>query len=229
MIGILGGMGPEATLDLYRHIIRLTPAAKDQDHVRVLIYSNPKIPDRTNAIAGTGESPLPYLVESARLLERSGAGIIAIPCNATHHYLPDIQREINIPILNMIAETRARITQRLPDAGTIGLLAATGTVRSGVYHKTLSAAGIQVLIPSDTAQDEIQAAINQVKAGNHNQATRELFQSAGRRLIQAGAKAVILGCTEIPLSFDTEAVRYITVNPTQVLAESAVGWALKKQ
>ena len=228
MIGILGGMGPEATLDLYRHIIRLTPATKDQDHIRVLIYSNPKIPDRTKAIAGIGQNPLPYLIESARLLERSGSGIIAIPCNATHHYLPNIQREISIPILNMIAETCARIARQLPNAKTIGLLAATGTVLSGVYHKTLSAVGIQTLNPSGVVQDEIQAAINQVKAGSHNQSTKELFQSVGMQLIQAGAQAVILGCTEIPLSFDAAAVGYITLNPTQVLAESAVRWALKK-
>jgi aspartate racemase len=227
MIGILGGMGPEATLDLYRHIIRLTPAAKDQDHIRVLIYSNPKIPDRTKAISGIGENPLPHLIESAKLLERGGSGIIAIPCNATHHYLPDIQREVSIPILNMIAETCMRIARQLPNTKTIGLLAATGTVLSGVYHKTLSAAGIKVLIPSDAVQNEIQTAINQVKAGTHNLSTQELFQSAGMQLTQAGAQAVILGCTEIPLSFDPTTVGYPTLNPTQILAESAIRWALK--
>lgn len=227
-IGILGGMGPEATLDLYRHIIRLTPATKDQDHIPVLIYSNPKIPDRTKAITGTGENPLPYLIESARLLERSGSGIIAIPCNATHHYLPDIQREVNIPILNMIAETCTRIRRQLPNAKTIGLLATTGTVVSGIYHKTLSAAGIRVLIPGEAAQNEIQSAINQIKAGTHNQSTKEVFQAIGLQLIQAGADAIILGCTEIPLAFETTAVEYPTLNPTQILAESAIRWALKK-
>ena len=225
MIGILGGMGPEATLDLYRHIIYLTPAAKDQDHTRVLIYSNPKIPDRTKAIAGLGENPLPYLIESAQLLEKSGCGIIVIPCNASHHYIADIQKEVGVPILNMIAETCTRITQQFPDTKTIGLLAATGTVLSGVYHKTLSEAGIQVLIPDNSGQEEIQSAINQVKARTHNQSTREFFHSAGMKLILAGAQAVILGCTEIPISFDAASAGYITLNPTQILAESAAHWA----
>jgi len=229
MVGVLGGMGPEATLDLYRHIICLTPADKDQDHIRVLIYSNPKIPDRTKAISGIGENPLPYLIESAKLLERGGSGIIAIPCNATHHYIPEIQREVGIPILNMIAETCARITRQLPDIKTIGLLAATGTVLSGVYNKSLSAAGIQVLVPGNSVQDEIQDAIKQVKAGKHDQSTKGLFHSVGKQLILAGAQAVILGCTEIPISFDAASVEYITLNPTRILAESAVHWALMRQ
>jgi aspartate racemase len=105
MIGILGGMGPEATLDFYRHIINLTPAVIDQDHIRVLIYSNAKIPDRTEAITADGDSPLFELIESAKLLERSGAGIIAMPCNAAHYFLPQMQKEISIPILDMIEET----------------------------------------------------------------------------------------------------------------------------
>ena len=105
LIGILGGMGPEATLDLYRHILALTPASKDQDHIRVLIYSNPKIPDRTMAIAEEGESPLDSLVESAMLLERAGAEMIAMPCNAAHYYLPGMQKKLEIPVLDMVGET----------------------------------------------------------------------------------------------------------------------------
>ena len=114
VIGILGGMGPEATLDLYRDIIRLTPAKRDQDHIRVLIYSNPKIPDRTMGIEQTGESPVPSLIESARILEKGGAGIIAMPCNAAHHFLPEIQRQITIPVLDMIEEACRRLCERFP-------------------------------------------------------------------------------------------------------------------
>jgi aspartate racemase len=226
MIGILGGMGPEATLDFYRHIINLTPANIDQDHIRVLIYSNPKIPDRTEAIVGGGENPLDCLIESAKLLEKGGSGIIAMPCNAAHHYLAEIQREITIPIIDMIAETCRKLYEDLPGAETVGLIAALGTVRSGVYSRVLAARGIKVLAPNDADQDEIQSAIAKVKAGTHNRFTQEAFQSIGKRLMKAGAKAVILGCTEIPLAFDSNVVDYPSLNSTRILAEAAVDWAL---
>ena len=229
MIGILGGMGPEATLDLYRHIITLTPATKDQDHIRILIYSNPKIPDRTEAIAGEGESPLNYLIESAKLLEKGGAGIIAMPCNTAHYFLPEMQSKISIPILDMIAETGRRLCELLPEAKTVGLIAAIGTVHSRVYHKSLSEVGIEVLTPNRADQQAIQEAINQVKAGEHDRSTQETFQSIGMRLIKEGARAVILGCTEVPLAFDPDVVNYPSLNSTRILAEAAVDWALGKR
>jgi aspartate racemase len=225
LIGILGGMGPEATLDFYRQIINLTPADKDQDHIRVLIYSNPKIPDRTAAIAGNGENPAFSLIESAKLLEKGGAGIIAMPCNSAHHYLPQLQREIKIPILDMVGETCRKLCEDLPGAKTAGLIAALGTVRSGVYHRALSKAGIRIVTPDDADQEEIQSAIAQVKAGRHNRSTREALQSIGKRLMEAGAGAVILGCTEIPLAFSSNVVDYPTLNSTRILAEVAVDWA----
>lgn len=227
MIGILGGMGPEATLDLYRHIINLTPAARDQDHIRVLIYSNPKIPDRTEAITADGDSPLYELIESAKLLERSGAGIIAMPCNAAHYFLPQIQKEVSVPVLDMIEETCRTIRETMPHAPKVGLIAALGTVRSGVYHEALEKSGIEVLVPNHADQQRIQAAIGQVKAGVQNRTTQEIFQSIGMRLVEAGARAVILGCTEVPLAFEPNEVAYPSVNSTRILAEAAVAWALR--
>jgi aspartate racemase len=228
LIGILGGMGPEATLDLYRHILNLTPAAKDQDHIRVLIYSNPKIPDRTKAINGEGESPLPYLIDSARLLENAGAEIIAMPCNAAHYYLPELQKSVHIPILDMTEETCKRFCERLPKARTAGLIASMGTVYGGIYHRTFAAAGIRVLAPDAAEQTEVEKRINSIKAGFHDQSTQVAFQMIGKRLFQAGAEAVILGCTEVPLAFDPGSVSYPTFNSTQILAEAAVDWALKE-
>lgn len=228
MIGILGGMGPEATIDLYRRILALTPVTKDQDHIRVLIYSNPKIPDRSLAIAEGGESPLDALIESAILLERAGAGIIAMPCNAAHYYLPEMQKKVSIPFLDMVAETRENLVQKLPSAKIVGLLASLGGARSGVYGRSLAEAGIDVLIPSDAEQEEIEKCVAQVKAGIHNRSTQKTFQSIGTRLFKSGAEAVILGCTEVPLAFDPDEVDYPTLNSTRILAEAAVNWALGK-
>jgi aspartate racemase len=229
LIGILGGMGPEATLDLYRYILALTPATKDQDHIRVLIYSNPKIPDRTTAIIEGGENPLDCLIDSAILLERAGAEIIAMPCNAAHYYLPEMQKKVAIPILDMVAETCGKLTRELPSAKTVGLLASLGAVRNGVYHKSLNEAGIGILTPNDAEQQEIENGIAQVKAGIHIRSTQETFQSIGSRLFESGAGAVILGCTEVPLAFDPNRVNYPTLNSTRILAEAAVDWALGKR
>lgn len=229
VIGILGGMGPEATLDLYRDIIRLTPAERDQDHIRVLIYSNPKIPDRTKGIEQTGESPVPSLIESARILDKGGAGIIAMPCNAAHHYLSEIQRQISIPILDMIEEACRRLCVQFPGSKSAGLIASNGTVLSGVYTKSLAKRGIAVLIPCEEDQQRTQVAIDQVKLGIHDRETREIFQSVGLHMAEAGAHVIILGCTEIPLAFDPDDVIYPTLNPTRILAEAAVAWALGKR
>jgi aspartate racemase len=229
VIGILGGMGPEATADLFLEITRLTPARKDQDHIPVLIFSNSRIPDRTRAILGAGEDPLPALVETAKVLEAGGAGILAMPCNAAHHYVSMIQERIGIPILNMIEETCHTLKRENSDIRSVGLLAATGTIRSGVYDVVCARERMELLVPDDIEQERVHAAIFEVKAGSHSDSTRECFESAGASLVQKGAQAVILGCTEIPLAFNPGKVNYLSVNPTRILAQAAVDWALGKR
>jgi aspartate racemase len=229
IIGIIGGMGPGATADLFSEIIRLTPARRDQEHLRVLIYSNPKIPDRTRAILGKGKDPLPALIETARALERAGAGILVMPCNAAHHFLPRLQARIQTPILSMIKETCVEICLRVPEVKSVGLLAATGTIRSRVYHQEFARAGLEVLVPDARGQERVHSAIWQVKAGKRGKSVQHTFESIGAKLSNRGAGAVILGCTEIPLAFAPDNVDYITVNSTQVLAQAAVDWALGRR
>jgi aspartate racemase len=229
IIGILGGMGPAATADLYLEIIRLTPAERDQEHLPVLIYSNPKVPDRTKAILEGAEDPLPVMLESARVLERGGAGVLAIPCNAAHYFLPQLQEQVSTRILNMLEETLLCFQTQQPQGRSIGLLATTGTVHSGIYRSVFTARGIDLLIPNDADQERVHSGIQTVKAGAHDQKTQEMFHSVGASLVQAGAQAVILGCTEIPLSFNPEAVDFLVLNPTRILAQAAVDWALGKR
>ncbi len=229
IIGIIGGMGPGATADLFREINALTPVKKDQDHIRVLIYSNPKIPDRTRFILGKGEDPLPAMLDTARTLERAGAGLLMMPCNAAHHFLPRLQARIKVPILNMIRETCVRICLDAPDIASVGLLAATGTVRGRVYHEEFHQAGIEVLTPDAKSQRRVHRAIFEVKAGKHGRGTQRTLESVGVKLAKRGAGIVILGCTEIPLAFDPGSVDYPTINATRVLAQAAVDWALGKR
>ncbi len=229
IIGILGGMGPEATLDLFREIIHLVPAREDQDHPRVLIYSNPKIPDRTRAMLQGGDDPLPELIETARRIERAGAGIIAMPCNTAHYFLDGLQRAVTIPIINMIAETYTALRSSMPEVTCAGLLAATGTVRAGLYAEIFEKGGVKILVPNANDQDRIHAAICNIKGGAIDGAARRTFESIGNSLAKRGAQVLILGCTEIPLAFDTEKAACPTLNPTRLLAQAAIDWALGRR
>jgi aspartate racemase len=229
IIGILGGMGPEATIDLFREITRLTPARTDQDHLQVIIYSNPRIPDRTRAIFGEGEDPLPALVETARALERAGASLLAIPCNTAHHYLAGLRKQVSIPVIDMIDATCTHIRTEFPGARRPGLLATTGTIRSGLYHRACAPLGLEIVLPAQPDQTRIQAAVTAVKAGRLDRETAAVFEDAARSLAAQGADLVVMGCTEIPLVMDPASVRCPVVNPTAVLARTAIGQALARR
>jgi aspartate racemase len=229
IIGILGGMGPEATADFYREIIRLTPAKTDQDHIPVVIYADPRVPERTQAILHGGEDPGPSLIRGAMALEKAGAGILAIPCNTAHYFLSRIGPNVSIPILNMIEETYQSIRARTGDIRRVGLLATIGTIRSGVYGEVFARHDVEVVVPEASDQKCIQQAIFQVKAGSYDRARQDIFEGIGSVLVAAGAQVVILGCTEIPLGFDISRVAYPVVNATRVLAQAAVDWALGKR
>jgi aspartate racemase len=229
IIGILGGMGPEATADFYREIIRMTPAKADQDHLPIIIYADPRVPERTQAILHGGEDPLPHLIRGAVALEKAGAGILAIPCNTAHYYLSRIGPNVSIPILNMIEETYKSIRARTGDIRRVGLLATIGTIRSGVYDEVFARRDVEVVVPEAADQERLQQAIFQVKAGSYDRARQDIFEGIGSVLVAAGAQVVILGCTEIPLGFDTSRVEYPVVNATRVLAQAAVDWALGKR
>jgi aspartate racemase len=229
VIGILGGMGPEATADFFREIIRLTPAQKDQDHIPVLIYSDPRVPERTPAIVGAGEDPTPYLLNGARVLEKAGAGIIAVPCNTAHYFLPRVRSQVRVTILDMIEETFRTTRAAVAGTAAVGLLATQGTVRSGVYRDLFARHGMEVLVPNAADQERVQQAILQIKAGSYDRSGQDTFESIGAGLVESGAGAVILGCTEIPLAFKVDRVAYPVVNATRVLAQAAVDWALGRR
>jgi aspartate racemase len=141
-VGIIGGMGPEATVDLMQRIIQATPANDDQDHLRMLVDNNPKVPSRIKAlIEGTGEDPAPVLVQMARDLERWGAGFLAMPCNTAHHFHPAVQAAVGVPVLNMIELTAGRIQQETPNVRKVGLLASTAVIRTDLYGKSFARNG----------------------------------------------------------------------------------------
>ena len=223
IIGILGGMGPLATADLYQKIIRATPATCDQEHLHVVIDANPAIPDRTAFLRGIGPDPLPLLTAGLRRLEGAGASFVVVPCNTAHAFLPALRERSGIPILDMVAETAASVRTQYPQVRCVGILATQGTLDFGLYHAALRAEGLEPLQPAPDDEDRlVMAAIAAVKGGDTGPAVGALLAEAGRRLALAGAEVLLAACTEIPLVLTPAMVPVPLLDPTQVLAEAAV-------
>ena len=223
-IGIVGGMGPEATADLFLKIIKATPAKKDQDHIRVFIDNNTNIPDRTKAILGEGDSPLTAMKDTVSKLKQVGAEILVMPCNTAHYFYNDIATDKDLTFLHMMKETANYIKQQYPHARKIGILATSGTIQSQMYHKALKANDLIPLEPSENDQTKVMDAIYAswgIKAGNYTKSKQYLLEVA-QQLIEQGAQVLILGCTEIPLVIKEEDLTLPIVDATQVLAEAAV-------
>lgn len=220
-IGIIGGMGPLATLDLFEKIIRNTEAKTDAEHVRVYIDCHTGIPDRTRAILFGGESPVPAILESAHKLAEIGAAFLLIPCNTSHYYYPQICRESPIPVMNMIGETAEELGRQ--GVTRVGLLATDGTVRSGVYQQALQEQGIETLCPNEKEQSEVMRLIyDGVKADAATFDVTVLEQML-TRLKAAGAQRIVLGCTELPIGFERYGLsRKETVDPAEILACAAI-------
>jgi aspartate racemase len=223
VLGIFGGMGPEATADCYRKVIAATPATKDQDHIPTLIYSLPQVPDRTTAIRTGDRSIVPWLVEGVTRLERAGASFIIIPCNTAHYYFDDMQAAVRIPIVNMIRETVAETARRHPGARRIGLLATSGTIATHLYEREFAARGIRTLVPDSVMQEDVvMKAIGSIKAGEEKRIAEDLLAGAADSLVARGAEVLVLGCTETPLAFNPTRARAPVVDATRVLAQAAV-------
>jgi aspartate racemase len=223
-IGVLGGMGPAATLDFYGRLIDLRSANSDEEHPPCLLNSATQIPDRTNHIVGVGEDPTPDLVEGVMVLEAGGADFIAIPCNTAHAYLGAMREAVGIPVLDMIAAAVGAVQRDVPDARQVGILATTGTLTTGLYDGLLSEAGCEPLHPEEADQACVMEAIHSIKGGNVG--PDERLSRAALAMIDRGAAAIIMGCTEIPLGLDTKSCPVKVIDATQALAEITLSLAL---
>ena len=223
VVGIIGGMGPVATADFYLKLVQATPAASDQEHLQVLIWSDPTIPDRTDALLTHGADPTPALIAGAQLLQRSGAAMLAIPCNTAHAFLTAVQASVDIPIIHMIEETAMQVQHLKPGVQRVGLLSTTGTQKAGLYQAWLDKKGIEVLSPGGSTQEHlVMGSIRAIKAGTPGSAVRADFVAAAQELIDAGAQAIIGGCTEVPVGLCGDDLSVPFIDPAKVLAESVV-------
>lgn len=223
VIGILGGMGPLATADLFRKMVEHTRAARDQDHPRILVDCNTNIPDRTAALLHGGADPVPELAAAARNLERGGAQVIAMPCNTAHGFYDAVQASVGVPVLHMIRLTAQALTERGVTAA--GLLATDGTIQTGIYQRSFQGTGVTLLTPPEEDQRAVMSLIYEgVKAGR-----RDFDAAPARRamehLLERGAQTLILGCTELPLAVEMYGLTYPCTDPTLELALGALRFA----
>ena len=224
-LGIIGGMGPEATAQLYMKMIKATKVKRDQDHFRIIIDSNPKIPDRTKAILGLGESPVPYIIETAKNLEKMGVDIACIPCMTSHYFFDEIQAGVEMKIMNAFEELNNYLQKNFQGIIKIGVLATTGTRNTKIFEKYLK--DMEIIYPDERFQsDYVMEAIygegTGIKSGVTEGRPVELLIEAGNNVIEKGAEVVILGCTEIGLVLKKDSLSKPSVDPMDVMAEFMV-------
>ncbi len=219
-IGIIGGMGPLATCDFFEKIIRMTDAAKDCEHIPILIDCNPRIPDRVDAILHGGTDPVPEIVKSGRRLIDAGAEILLMGCNTAYYFYPRVAPELSVPLIHMPRET-ARGAARM-GLRKVGLMATDGTVASGIYAAELEQAGVELAVPDAAGQRAVMEMIyDGIKAGNAD-IDPAGFRNAVEQLMADGAEAVILGCTELPIAFHLYDINAPWLDPAVFAAEAAI-------
>lgn len=221
-IGILGGMGPLATADLFRKIVRMTEASCDNDHIRIYIDDNSSIPDRTAAILSGGPSPLPNMTDSLHKLEQCGADCIIMPCNTAHYFLPQLQALTKVPMISML-EATAKACAAAHPGKTAAILATKGTLAAKLYDAALEKENVPYLIPNAQEQDALMRVIyDGVKAGAAPDAYRKDMAFVLDGLTARGADYFILGCTELPLAAEALQLTQPTIDPTAELAKAAI-------
>ena len=219
-IGIIGGMGPMATVDLYEKITAHTLANTDQEHIHVLIDSNAATPDRTEAILRGGPSPLPSLLRSAERLAAAGADFLIIPCNTSHHFIEDIRAASPIPVMSMIEQTAAYIVSHGYRKAI--LLGTEGCLRVGVYQSVLEPYGVEAIVPDEAMQREVMDVVYRgIKADAPTWDVSRLNEMLAELEGETDAVSV-LACTELPLAVCRYGLRGTFVDPTLVLALAAI-------
>jgi aspartate racemase len=225
VVGVIGGLGPEATLDFYAKILKNTPAKKDQDHIHLVIESNPKTPNRNDAIAGLGPSPAPALAEMARSLERAGADFVVMACNTAHAYEPDIRAALTIPFVSLIAEVVDEVKSTHPQTRRVGILATQGSRDANIFRPSFASLGIDVLQLDEASQKRFMKILYQIKSGERSSKIRADMRQLGEKLIAMGADVLIAGCTEVPLVLRDGDNSKSLIDSTDVLARRCIAYA----
>ena len=220
VLGILGGLGPMATVYFYEMITSHTKAACDQDHIDIVINSRATTPDRTSFITGKSQdNPLEIMIEDSKRLKEYGVTLLAIPCNTAHYFYDMLTDAIDIPYLNIMDETAKYLSKK--GVKRAGVMATEGTVSSRTYHRYLENYGIECIVPDAAHQELVNSNIyDDIKMGKH--ANMENFMKTAQWLFSRGAEVIILGCTELSLIKKEEGLDGRFVDSLEVLAKKAI-------
>jgi len=206
LVGILGGLGPAATVDFYAKVVAATRAASDQDHVRLIIDGDPSVPDRSASVSGRGESSAPALVAKARRLAAAGAEVLAMPCNSAHAYEAEIRQAVDLPFISIVDEAVREALVHLPadpDRRAVGVLATSATHATRLYPTALAAHGVNVVPTSAEDEADFMRLLYRIKGGEeHASEVRAGMARLAAALVRRGAGVIIAGCTEVPLVLD---------------------------
>lgn len=227
-VGVLGGLGPEATVDFMAKVLAATGAAVDQDHLHLIVDCNPKVANRNDAIAGKGPSPAPELVAMARRLEAAGADFLVMACNAAHAYASEIRAAVGVPFVSIIDETVSALQRDLPGIEAVAVLAAGGCRMARLYENALAAHGMAPISPDEEEQAGLMRAIYAIKAGRAA-STRADLLALSETLVRRGAQAVIAGCTEVPLVLRDGDLSRPMLDSTAALARATVAYAKRQR
>jgi aspartate racemase len=225
VLGVIGGLGPEATLDFYAKVLKHSNAVMDQDHIHVIIESNPKTPNRNDAIAGRGPSPAFALAEMACALELAGADFVVMACNTAHAYEREIRAALTKPFVSLISEVVDEVRRLHPEAKRVGVLATQGSRDAKIFTPAFGQHGIKVVQLDEVSQARFMALLYCIKAGDRSKDIRDGMQQLGEELIFLGADILIAGCTEVPLVLQQGDNTKILIDSTDVLAKRCVIYA----
>lgn len=224
--GVIGGMGPAATVDFMSRVIQATPASDDQQHVRMLVDHNPRIPSRQLAMRGLGESPGPTIARMAAGLEKAGAGFLVMPCNLAHAWQSDIAAATTIPFYSIVDLTVLSAVQRSGDDSPIGLMTTPGCFTAGLYQQALADSGRSIVLQTADELATTMALVEQVKRGDLSEAVAVAMQAEANKLVVRGAKVLIAACTEFPLVLHEAMFDVAFISSTDELAKKTVAVAL---
>ena len=224
LLGVLGGMGTQATACFFEKLHNLQEVTAEQDYLNVLVYSKPSIPDRTAFITGKStDNPLASLIQGVKTLEAAGSSLLAVLCVTSHYFYDDLAKALTVPLLSITDETA--LFAREYGISKIGLLATDGTINSGIFHKSFNKYNIEVITPTNETRTELMSMIYSTKLGIDIPMTKLDSMAAG--LLDSGAQAVVLGCTELSVIAKTGSgyvsrYRSVYIDTLEVLAKAAL-------
>ena len=228
VLGVLGGMGPLASAHFMTRLTVLTPAKRDQDHVPVILWSDPRVPDRGAARRGTGDDPLPWLIRGLQGLAAAGCGAVVIPCNTAHGWIAGMRAATHLPILHIVDAAADDLRRQAISPGLVGVMGTPATLEMQLYQDQLAADGWPCIVPSPAQMEGLVVpAIAAVKANRVGDAYQPLAETV-QSLCARGAQAVVLGCTEIPLGLlagPHDELGVPLVDTIDALARASITWA----